>query len=302
MDGAYAASQASLLLDRAGSSSVDAHAARLLRNGLSVTCFAAFEGFFRERTSEIASWLTSQAIPYSQYPPGIQTAALRRGTDVLQALMKRDPASNEVQQAVIELGESWSRRHGGSGWRLPHAALLWPGSNLGAGETIQILASFGVAASWPDFVSVAEAGGFTNLPTKNLFDEIASRRHFSAHSSSYDADILLLRATPDNLKAFAFSLDCLLSHAARAIARRIPVGKGRNALALTRLDESKGRGGWEEYAGPVSTKGNPVSIHKDLNEAINKFMASSSAPSDVLLVRKWNGIEHEVATWYTTGV
>ncbi|MFJ1764461.1 hypothetical protein ACIOD2_29355 [Amycolatopsis sp. NPDC088138] len=302
MDGAYSASQSSLLLDKAGSSLVEAHAARLLRNGLSVTCFAAFEGFFRERTSEISNWLTSQAIPFSQYPAGLHSAALQRGTDVLQALMRRDPSSGEVKRAVIELGESWSRMQGGAGWRLPHAALLWPGSNLGAGETMQILTSFGVVASWPDFVGVAEAGGFANLPTRNLFDEIASRRHLSAHESAYDADILLLRATPANLKAFAFSLDCLLSHAARAIARRLPISKGRNAVNITRLDEMQGKGGWDEYKGPVSAKVNPAATHVNLDDAVSNFMSASIDPTDVLLVRKWNGIEHEVVMWYTTGV
>lgn len=305
MDGAYHASQQKLLLDPAGAPVHETNAARLLRNGLAVTCFAAFEGFVRRRTGEIASWLTSQSVPYSNYPKGLQGAPVHRGVNVLASFLRRDSSSSELQQAIVELGDSWTRMGSGGGWRLPHAAVLWPGSNLNAGEALEILTSFGVAADWNDIVGVAEAAGFVNLPTKQLFNEIAERRHDSAHDSSYDADILLLRATPSNLTAFAFALDVLISHSARAIARGVSVNKGRAAMALTRLDEVQGGGGWEEHAGPISRGpvGTPAAVHNlALDVAVAQCQGRLTAETDVLLVRRWDGVKYAPATWYTMGV
>lgn len=305
MDGAYFASQHRLLLDPAGASHDEVQAARLLRNGLAVTSFAAFEGFVRERTAEIAAWLTSQSVPFSVYPAGLQSAPLHRGVSFLSASLKRDPSSPEVQQAIVELGEAWSRMGTGGGWRLPHAALMWPGSNLSAGEALSILDSFGVASNWQDIAGVAEAAGFSRLPTKQLFDEIAGRRNDSAHNASYDADILLLRATPAHLTAFAFALDVLISHAARAIARHDAVKKGRASMSLTRLDQDQSGTAWEQHAGPVSIKNptSPTLTHSsDLQSAVAACSSSLSSTTDILLVRKWNGIEHLPLTWYTVGV
>lgn len=304
MDGAYHASQQRLLLDSADAPVSESHAARLLRNGLAVTCFAVFEGFVRRRTAEIATWLTSQSVPYSSYPPGLQTAPVQRGVNVLAALLRRDSSNLEAQQAIVELGEAWSRMRGGGGWRLPHAAILWPGSNLNAGEALQILSSFGVAGDWEDIVGVAEAAGFANLPTKQLFNEIADRRHNSAHDASYDADILLLRATPSNLTAFAFAFDALISHAARAIARGGPVSRGRAALTLTRLDEIQSGTGWEQYSGPITRKPiPPVKVHATtLQAALTQCRGVLLADTDVLMVRNWDGTKYTPKMWYTMGV
>jgi hypothetical protein len=304
MAGARSASQEKLLLDPAGASVESVQAARLLRNGLAVTCFSAFEGFIRARTKEVASWLTSQSVPFSAYPSELQEAPLKRGVGVLAAVMRRDPDGMEVRNAVVEIGEAWSRMGTGGGWRLPHAALLWSGSNLTANDAVSILSCFGVAKDWNDVTGVAKMAGFTNWPTKPLFEEIAQRRHDAAHDADHDADIILLRATPANLTAFAFSLDVLISHAARAIARMVKVERGRSAVTLTRLDEIRGGGGWEEYSGPVDVKNAMlVNTHAaDLGAAIADCQSRLIGPTDVLMVRHWDGAVHVPSAWYTMGV
>lgn len=305
MDGAFLASQSNLLLDPAGAPHDQVQAARLLRNGLAVTTFAAFEGFIRERTGEIAAWLTSQSVPYSGYPAALQSAPLNRGLQVLSSLLKIDDASPDAKQAVLELAEAWTRMGAGGGWRLPHVALLWAGSNLSAGDCLSILQSVGVATDWNSITAVAEAAGFQNLPTKNLFNEIAGRRHSSAHDSKYDADIVVLRATPGHLHAFAFAFDVLISHAARAIAKIEAPKSGRAAMTLTRLDETQAGGSWEQHNGNVSKKSptTPVASHgTGLQMAINTCVSSLSQTTDVLIVRKWTGTEHTPATWHTSGV
>lgn len=302
--GIRVASQDNLLLG-ASANAAEQQAARLLRNGLSVTAFAVLEGFVKERTGEVATWLTQQTLPFSTYPTGLQHAVQDRGLLVLAALQRREPAGAEFKRTLIELGASWATSGGGGAWTFPHAALLWPASNLKAGEAISILNSFGVADKWAHLTKTAEEAGFNVRPTDTLFNEIAARRNASAHDSAYDADVLLLRSVPNHLLAFAYAFDALLSVGAKSIRAQAAVTAGASCVNLTRFDQSASNPQqWDEYRGSVlNTSVLQAATHTaaDEQQLLVHLSPQYSSPRDVLCLRAWDGLEHQVTTWATPG-
>lgn len=303
MKGVRAASQSNLLLGQTTDDD-ELQAARLLRNGLSVTCFAALEGFVKARTGEVCTWLAQQGLPYSQYPDTLHKAARQRAVKVLAALLQRDPELPEFTDTLVQLGDSWSRMNSGGAWILPHAALLWPQSNLKAGEAIAILQGLGVANNWPEVTQVVRAAGFSASPTDSAFNEIAARRNASAHDADYDTDIVLLRTVPDHLTAFAYGFDALISSAARAIPYG-PVPVGMAAIGLTRLDQDPGSDTvWNQYQGSALRRDLPVtaSLAGSISDVVLQIRPIMTNPTDVLVVRTWNGIEHTVTEWHTPGL
>jgi hypothetical protein len=276
----------------------------MLRNGLAVTTFAAFEDFMRLRLREVASWLTSQNIPFSGYPTGLQNAPVVRAPHVLASMMKRDASDPAVPIAFQELGAAWTSMNGGGAWLLPHVALLWEGSNLGAGTALEIVQLFGVVGAWADITGVAKGAGFSVLPTSNLFGEIADRRHSAAHDASFDADILLLRATPGNLTSFAFAVDTLISSAARMISHGVPLVSGRAALSLTTIEEVVGTPDlWSETSGLLDGSPPPSTLRTGDEATVTMSIRTGLvAATDVLQVRKWNGSSFATTDWFTMGV
>ncbi|MCC3301641.1 hypothetical protein [Arthrobacter sp. zg-Y895] len=173
---------------------------------------------------------------------------------------------------------------------------------------MEILAAFGVASEWSHVTAVAKGAGFRSAPEKRLFDEIAQRRHFSAHLADHSTDVLLLRATPSNLISFAFAFDALISSAARCIAAGKPVEKGRAAVTLTLLDEVNGTtDAWHEASGYIQNNGsvpaqNPTTRTGTEHEAVSVCRATLNEPTDILLTRRWNGAQLEASNWHTMGV
>ena len=305
MRAALDAARDQLLLDNATDPAERRNAARLLRNGLAVTSFAAFEMFVRDRLNEIATWLTSQSIPFSAFPTGLQSAPQRRAPGILRLLMEREPNSAIVATAYQELGASWSQAQGGGGWTIPHVSLLWEGSNLSAGVMLEITTMFGGPTQWGDMSGIAKGAGFAVLPTSQLFDQIAKRRHSSAHNAAFDADILLLRATPSYLTSHAFAIDAALSAAARHIAQNVTAPTGRNLVSLTTLDQSASDPNeWALNSGFLDSGTPPVATIIAGSESAVTMSArrSLTAPTDVLQLRKWSGSTLETTDWFTMGV
>lgn len=306
MAGATRASQAPMLLAAIGSPVEEVEAARLLRNGLSVAMFAAFEGFIRDRLGELADWLKTQSIPLGHYPSSLRELTEHHGVEVLYNLIRRDRASPDVSKALVDLGDSWMRLHGGGVWSVPQVAMLWTGSNLGAGDLVDVLKAFDVATTWSEISGIGNLAGFTSLPNQNLFKEISERRHEAAHQSRHDADVLLLRATPAGLIALAFAFDALMSSAVRSIQRGVsPMPHGRSLVNLVRLDEDPGSGGqnWLRYDGPVVPGATPVGAFAGASIAVaGQVNGQLSGPGDILLIRSWTGSSHEPLNWLTSGV
>jgi hypothetical protein len=268
--------------------------------------FAAFEGFAKKRMGELAAWLKSQAIPLGHYPSSLHHLTRHNGVRVLHSLMNRDDTSAEVAQALIDLGDSWTRLNGGGVWAVPHVAMMWAGSNLGAPDVLDVLRAFDVVSDWSEISGVGNLAGFSTLPNQALFKEIANRRHSAAHDAAYDADILLLRATPAGLIALAFAIDALLSSAVRYIQRGLqPLPHGRKLVSLVRIDEDPGSNGmsWQRFDGatrqgvtPVATlPGDRASVAGQINGLLNQ-------PGDILLVRAWDGTDYYPVDWLTSGV
>lgn len=305
MAGAYEAAQDPLLLDPPSAPAVVQQAARLLRNGLSVVTFAAFESFVVDRLQEVAAWLSTQNVPYSMFPKGLQDAPTTRAPMVLNARLRRDPTDPTLPIAFQELAESWSKRMGGGGWRLPHISLLWEGSNLSATTALEIASCFGVAEKWGDLTGVSKGADFKSLPSKSLFEELAERRHKSAHDASFDADILVLRSSPTSLTSFAFAFDSAVSSAARLIASGGTLRQGRAAVTLTTLDRSSTSANvWTETTGYWDIPGGYKSVGRR-GEQAKVVIASKqrlAKPTDVLLVRSWDGTQHSVVDWETVGL
>lgn len=305
MEGAYQATQEPLLLGQGVTGqNFGLHKARLLRNGLAVTAFASFEAFIRDRLAEVAAWLTSQEIPYSAYPDGMRNASRTRGLKILNSLNSRKADPAEIDKAFMELGESWSRAENGVGWVVPHVSLLWEGSNLSAQVSLEIVTAFGAASKWEDLSTISKGAGFQTLPSKSLFDEIAQRRHSSAHQANYNADILLLRTTPGNLVSFGFAFDALISSAARSIAVYSSPEKGRAAIHLTILDQVNGVADeWQETRGFVDDPHSSSVRRKGTQEeVVADCKARLRGPRDVLVVRHWDGVRHQVKNWHTMGI
>lgn len=217
---------------------LDSHnqALRFMRNGVAVALFASLEQFLWDRTQEVATVLSHSNIPKQSFPARFHDLVNKHSVEVLQRALN-GPDPREITATVYEdLSRAWS--HNGQGaWRIPHAALVWPGSNVTAYDFLRPLEALGVAEGWTDVSGVMTLVASQDPPTKSQFEELAKIRHSAAHDSKFDAQLLTLRNKPEKVREFAFCFDALLSVAAFQYRTAGACTKrGRNAIDLARFE------------------------------------------------------------------
>jgi hypothetical protein len=275
------------------------------RRGVMVGCFAAFEDFLYERTREIAQQLTLAGLPISAFPQSLVTASQGSAVSVLSHLMSRESGAPQASIALQELAASWSSASGG-GWTVPHASLLWAGSNISATTPLNILQTIGTATEWTDITGVVQATGVSVLPTKAVLDDIAKERHKAAHDAGAPIDVIALTPIPKQLLRIGFAFDALLSvGAARILKRSSATTRGRGAVTLTRLvSRSPSGDSWAQFSGPPSGAQRAVKVHRSpLSDAVQAVASAKSGTDDVVLA-----LEPDVAgklnivTWASLGI
>lgn len=119
---------------------------RLLRNGLAVVGFAAFEDFFISRTKELLGRIDPVKLPFGKLPLRLQSATTwgAMQTLIFRARLEKDAAS---RLALIQDHASHLASTGTSTYRLSPLSFAPQGSNLGEDDIEGALKSLMV--EWP---------------------------------------------------------------------------------------------------------------------------------------------------------
>ncbi|WP_311213553.1 MULTISPECIES: hypothetical protein [unclassified Arthrobacter] len=191
-----------------------------VRRGLTVASFNLLETFILERLDEIAKYLNSGNLMYTELPTLMQLPSARTAIEVASAKVRRldDAALNALS---VALGEALSSSQG---TRLAFSALswVWTGSNMSSDDYRAALRKFHVADAFSKVRDVTSRIGFpavnatstSPLDLKSLLDELAKERHASAHNSSHSVSTMWLKTVGNTLIRFAAGFDILVSVAA----------------------------------------------------------------------------------------
>lgn len=202
-------------------------ATRLMKNGLSVSAFACFEHFVRERIAELLSMIrvADDLPPFEDLPERLQLAATK---GVIEAVRFRLNSRSETLATsdIVTIAQSHAKAiasSAGSSYLFSDWAFGWASPNVGAGTLSDFLAACNAGKLFNevsyvlqdvDFdysaAGLAEGGGIR-------LGRIASWRHEAAHDATLSIDVALLRTRITVYLSVAFAFDFLASFAARVL-------------------------------------------------------------------------------------
>jgi RiboL-PSP-HEPN len=200
------------LNDGAPTEHVRNQVAGMIRQGLAVLTFAAFESFVRERTAECIKGFDPDVVAFSDLSDAIQEAATIGATRGLLYRFKFEDPTSRHTWALNQLKDIAA-----SDTSLNKMSSLSFGSdkaNLDEDDIQGILKSFGVDQPWPNITNVAKLAGMGGLlDAKAQFTRVKQLRHASAHQVTSTVPHGDLVSSIQTIRALALGFDMLLSHA-----------------------------------------------------------------------------------------
>lgn len=185
--------------------------AAMIRQGLAVLSFAAFETFVRHRTSECLKSLDSTKLAFSDLSEAIQEAATIGATrGMLFRIKFEDPATRHAwaRNQLESIAASYSLLE-----KISPLSFGSDKANLDDEDIPQILRSFGIDKPWISITSIAKRAGLGGLlDAKSQFTQVKKTRHSSAHEVSSNVPHGELSNSIRILKGLAIGFDILLSH------------------------------------------------------------------------------------------
>lgn len=186
--------------------------AGMMRQGLAVLAFAAFEAFIRERTAECLRNFDRNFVAFADLSDAIQDAVTIGATRGLLFRFKFEDPANRLTWALGQL-----KAIAASDTSLTSFSELSFGSdkaNLDEDDIPQILKSFGVDKPWPNVTDVAKRAGIGGLlDAKAQFIKIKQTRHSSAHEVTSTVPHGDLTSSIQTIRGLGVGFDMLLSHA-----------------------------------------------------------------------------------------
>ncbi|MFC3687208.1 hypothetical protein [Aquipuribacter hungaricus] len=219
---------------------------RALKNGLSVTAFACFEVFIRERLDELLVELTKcPTLPdFDQLPEALQMAATKGVVDALRFQLNQRRENLDTQTVV-----ALSQRHAGMiastagrPFELSDWSFGWASSNVGPGVLVDFLNALKAPKLYSEIPKVLQDVDFdyaaAGLADGNKFAlaRLGGWRHAAAHDATASVDLALLRTRITSYLSVAFAFDLLASFAMRVLVDEFSgygeVAPDRNCLLL----------------------------------------------------------------------
>lgn len=186
--------------------------AGMMRQGLAVLTFAAFESFIRERTAECMKGFDQNALAFSDLSDAIQEAAT---VGAVRGLLFRFRFEDPANRHTWALGQL--KAIASSDTTLSNLSSLSFGNdkaNLDDEDIPYILKSFGVEKPWVNIAAVAKTAGMGGLlDAKEQFIKVKQTRHSSAHDVTSSVPHGDLTSAVQTIRGLAVGFDMLLSHA-----------------------------------------------------------------------------------------
>jgi hypothetical protein len=198
-----------------------AEAMRLLRNGLSVSSFACFEHFVRERIAELLDAIANSSAlpPFKDLPEQLQLAATKGVADAMR--FRLDLRNDSLDTATVvsmaathatAVASVTSTKYRFSPWAFGYAS-----SNVNVGTMNSLLDACGGSHLKKDFATIFKAVDFDYIAAglgdaqKLKLGNISGWRHEAAHDATLAIDAQLLRTRIFAYIAVACAFDILAS-------------------------------------------------------------------------------------------
>jgi hypothetical protein len=186
--------------------------AGMMRQGLAVLAFAAFESFIRARTAECLKSFNPDVISFTDLSEALQEAATIGATRGLLFRLKFEDPTKKNIWALKNLKAIASSDT--SLITMSELAFASDKANLDEDDIPKILKSFGVGNPWPSITDVAKGAGMGGLlDAKAQFTAIKLTRHASAHEVTAGVPLDDLKNSLQTIRGLAVGFDMLLSHA-----------------------------------------------------------------------------------------
>lgn len=266
---------------------------RYMRNGVAIALFAALEEFIWARSAEMAGQLSELGIPRENFSEDMHELVDRHAVEVLHRSLSNSDPRGITDSLYEDLAVAWNRRHHGA-WRIPHAAFVWTGSNLGRDDFIRPLKALGIVSDWNQIRALMKR--ISNSPVDvSDFTELAELRHSAAHDAAFDAKLLMLRDKPAKVRELAFCFDAYISTAVHRLRLGSCEGKsGKDAVDLVRFEKKNEL--YRQLKGSFSSGDRSVKNHKKEDAMLAANRAASSGKvaifldrdeSDAVSIEKW---------------
>lgn len=236
--------------------------AKLFRSSLAVAVFSTLETFIKDRTAEVLAAIDHQKINFSWLPDGIQRASTYGAIKALNFRLQLMEKSNKQQFAIAEAAKIASLAS--TAYKLSGLSFGQEKSNLSADDVEQILVSFGIDSAWGKIKILAGRVGFGGAGAYDeIFKNIASRRHLSAHTTNAQVSQSDLVDSLPHIYAIAISYDLIISRCLQLIKDKDLIYLGRAAkkftfdptnLSLSFIEFSTGKWRYKPAKAKKSTK------------------------------------------------
>lgn len=186
--------------------------AGMMRQGLAVLAFSAFESFIRERTAECLKSFNPDIVSFWDLSESLQQAATIGATRGLLYRLKFEDPTKHNTWALSKLKVIASSDT--SLATMSELAFANDKANIDEEEIAKILKAFGIDSPWPCITEVAKSAGMGGLlNAKDQFTTIRRMRHASAHDVTTGVPQGDLKNSLQAIRAIAIGFDVLLSHA-----------------------------------------------------------------------------------------
>jgi hypothetical protein len=192
--------------------------ANLLRKGLGIVAFNILEDFIKNISLESLSFISNTRVSFSKLTESLQEASI---SGALSALVFRSKIEKKdggdwktlVQDEALKIHSTKNAT-----FELSKFSLVSANSNITANELTDVLKAFGIIGGWSTLKQVSDSvgGGLPDL--SQSYKNAADRRHYSAHTASFQYDYQWLSDIRNEILAISCSLSVLLAARCRQIA------------------------------------------------------------------------------------
>lgn len=185
---------------------------RLLRNGLAVVGFAAFEDFFEQRAGEVLQRLDYQRVPFAALPEPLQEAATAGVLDVLRHKFDRRVVPDlAARVAGLQGGASEVASTGQAAYVLSQHTFSLSRSNINHEQVKHSLVALDCKDPWKQMTALAARCGYGVPDLNSSFRAVTSTRHTAAHGAATDTPVTTLDNIPTELTVTALTWDAIIS-------------------------------------------------------------------------------------------
>lgn len=268
---------------------------RLLRNGLTVVGFAAFEDFFISRTKELLERIDPVKVPFDKLPAKLQAATTWGAvqTLVFRARLEKDPL---LRLELIQDHATHVASTSSTNYRLSPLSFAPQGSNLSEDDIDGALKALMVDAPWIQLGQLASRVGYGVLGLGEVFRSSAGNRHLAAHLAAADMSLGDVQDLATRLRVVGLAVEVLMTQAitelpAAIVAKQAKLTNLASRVKFRFIDGSEGRFKALKEDGKRADR-----VFDDVDSAIAYSLLITERAGSTLVVRDHRGWP---VSWYS---